>query len=290
MRARLVGAGIGLLLPAFAQAGGGGLPVMESVPRWDEGIGLQTYYESYGSDKLLRGNNTIANPLGLEERRQELWLEGIYYPVKERGVFFKLPYIAHDKDVVQSGARQRQHEEGIGDMEVGGVFKRYWNFPTGTADLGLAPQLRLPTGDTGGPIPAGDGSVDVGIGLDGKWENSRHMLMAGTTYWKNQSGSHGINEGDTWDTHLMYGYHVYALPEYQMGFFLIPKIEAMWEGGGVDRDGETGGLLVHGGPAIKIYKGNYLLYLESEFPIYERVKGTDFSAGNHYHAAIGVAF
>lgn len=283
-----LGAALVPLLPHAVLAGSGGLPVLESVPRWDEGFGLEIYHESYGSDKLLSGDKEIANPLGLESGMHETWLKGIYYPVKERGVFVKLPYIDQYKDEDMAGVKHRQSDSGFGDMELGGVLKHYWNWQGATADVTLAPQLRLPTGSTRGEMPVGDGSVDLGLTFDGKWENFTHMLMGGVTYWKNNDGDRGIDPGDELAAHLMYGYHVYAWPEQQAGFFLIPQIEVMWEGSGRDLDGTTGGMMVHAGPAIKLYRGNYLAYLEAEFPIYERVKGTDLSEGTHFHVGIGV--
>lgn len=286
----MIGAACGLLLSSAAQAGSGGLPVMESVPRWDEGYGFELYHERYGSDTLLNGHNKIANPLGLESATEETWLKGTYYPVKEFGLVAKLPYIDHYKDVNQGGVKHRQSDSGFGDMELGAALKRYWNWQGATADISFVPQLRLPTGSTSGEMPVGDGSVDVGFTADAKWEDFTHMLMAGTSYWKNQKGSRGINMGDTLDTHVMYGYHVYAWPEEQAGFFLIPKVEAMWEGSGQDLDGKTGGLVVRAGPAIKLYRANYLMYLEAGFPVYERVNATHLAEGNLYRISIGAGF
>lgn len=278
-----------MLLPTITLAGE--LPVMDSIPRWDEGFGVEVYHERYGSDKLMRGSHEIANPLGLKQGTEETWLQAIYYPVKEYGLYTKLPYIDHYKDkAIGTTAKYRRSDEGFGDMEVGGVLRHFWNMPASTADITFAPQLRLPTGDTGGELPVGDGSVDLGFKLNGKWEDYTHMLMTGVDYWHNSQGSRGIDQGDEVKAHLMYGYHVYLIPQEQFGFFLIPNIEAMWEGSGRDLGGKSGGMLVHGGPAIKFYKANYLLYLGADFPIYERVSGTHLSDGNHYHLSIGTAF
>lgn len=288
-RTLLTGAAM-LLAASSAHAGGGALPVMESVPRWDEGFGLELYHESYGSDTLLSRDNKVANPFGLESETHETWLKGIYYPVKEFGVFAKLPYINHFEDEVRGGTKHRKSDAGFGDVEAGVTLKRYWNWRGSTADVTFAPQLRLPTGSTSGEMPVGDGSVDVGFTADAKWENFTHMLMGGVNYWKNSDGDRGIDMGDTVDAHVMYGYHVYAWPEEQAGFFLIPKFDVMWEGTGQDLYGQTGGVRVQAGPAIKMYRGNYLAYLEAGFPIYERVKGTDFSEGTVLRASIGAGF
>ncbi len=277
-----------MLLPTITFAGE--LPVMDSIPRWDEGVGFEIYHERYGSDKLLHGSDEIANPLGLKQSIKETWFQAIYYPVKEYGLYTKLPYIDHYKDENIGGVKHRQSDSGFGDAEVGAVLRHFWNNSGSTADIAFVPQLRFPTGRTTGELPLGDGSIDAGFKLNGKWEDYTHMLMTGVDYWHNSQGSRGMDQGDEWKAHLMYGYHVYLLPEYQFGFFLLPNIEAMWEDSGRDLDGKTGGLLVHGGPAIKFYKANYLLYLGADFPIYERVSGTHLSDGNHYHFSIGTAF
>lgn len=277
-----------LLAPLSCYAGD--LPVMDSVPRWDEGIGFEVYHEHYGSDTLLHGSDKIANPLALSERVGETWFQGTYFPTKEYGVLFKLPYIDQYRDRDIGGLNVRESGSGFGDLELGTSFRHYWNLPDSTADITLVPMLRLPTGDTGGSRPVGDGSVDVGLTLDGKWESFRNMWMSGVEYWHNDNGARGIDQGDTVNAHLMYGRHFYAMPEEQFGFFLIPNIEAMWEGTGHDLDGKTGGMLLHGGPMVKFYKGNYLLLIGADFPIYERVSGTEPSQGTHYHVSLGTAF
>lgn len=270
----------GCFTPLLANAGG--IPVLDSIPRWDEGVGVELYHESYGSDHLLRGSDKIANPLGLESRTEEWWLSGTYYPVKERGVFVKLPY----RELQENGT----HKSGLGDAEVGLVLRRFWNFAGSTADITLAPQLRLPTGSDSGAIPLGDGSVDTGMILSAKWEDFTYMLMGGVEYWHNTEGNRGIDAGDEVTAHLMAARHFYLWPEEQFGVFLMPTIEYMWEGDGRDISGPSGRTLVHGGPAAKFYKANYLLYLGADFPIYERVNGTQLSEGTHYHFSVGTAF
>jgi hypothetical protein len=287
MRKSLV---FGAVLLRSAVAAAGSLPVMDSVPRWDAGTGFEIYHEHYGSSKLMQGSDKISNPLGLKERVDETWFEGTYYPKKEYGLFFKLPYIDHVEDRDVGGVKKRESGSGFGDLELGVPLKHFWNMPTSTADITFAPMLRLPTGGTNRDKPIGDGSLDPGFALNGKWEDFHDMWMTGVEYWHNSKGSRGINQGDTVNAHLMYGRHFYLMPEEQFGLFLIPNIEAMWEGPGQDLDGKTGGLLVHGGPAVKIYKGNYLMFLGADFPIYERVSGTQLSQGNHYHVSIGTAF
>lgn len=280
-------AACGLLLPLSVRAE---LPVLDSVPRWDDAFGLEISYETYGSDKLMQGSHKLANPLGLEKRVHETQIQGVYYDTKELGVFFKLPYYDMYKDKVRGGAKVREADSGFGDLELGPIFKHYWNMPQATAEVTFAPMLRVPTGSHDGPEPVADGSTDAGFEVSGKYETFRHMWMAGAEYWHNSEGAYGIDQGDEVSAHAMYGYHIYAWPEYQAGFFLIPYIEAMYEAEGHDRDGPTGGVLIHGGPAIKLYKANYLLYVETALPIYERVEGTNLSEGAHIHISIGTAF
>ena len=280
----------GATLLCSTLAAAGDLPVMDSVPRWDEGMGVEVYQEHYGSDKLMHGSHEVANPLGLSEKVDETWFQGTYFPTKEYGLLFKLPYIDQYRDRNVGGVNTRESGSGFGDLELGTSLRHYWNLSDSTADITLVPMLRLPTGETSGSRPVGDGSVDVGLTIDSKWESFRNMWMTGVEYWHNDQGSRGIDQGDTVNAHLMYGRHFYAMPEEQFGFFLIPNIEAMWEGTGHDLGGKTGGMLVHGGPAVKFYKGNYLLFLGADFPIYERVSGIEPSQGTHYHVSIGTAF
>ena len=53
-------------------------PVMDMAPRWSEGYGFQLRHEQFGSDDLMRGSDSIDNPLGFERYVDTTWLEGVY--------------------------------------------------------------------------------------------------------------------------------------------------------------------------------------------------------------------
>lgn len=281
------GAAFALLLPSFAHAE---LPVLDSIPRWDDAFGFDVSEEYHGSDKLMQGSSELANPLGLEKRTYRTTVQGVYYDTKEFGAFFTLPYYDMYEDKVRGGAKVRDENSGFGDLELGPIFKHYWNMPTSTAEATFAPMLRVPTGSDDGFEPIGDGSTDIGFEVSGKWENFRHMVMGGVNYWHNTKGSSGIDEGDEVKVHAMYGYHFYAWPEYQAGFFLVPFVEGMYHAEGYDRDGPTGGASIYAGPSIKLYKANYLMYVKSAFPVYERFDGANLSDGPHFMITVGTAF
>ena len=52
---------------------------------------------------------------------------------------------------------------GIGDAIFALPLKKYWNLEKSTMNLGLTPQIRVPTGSTSDSYPVGDGSWDMGL-------------------------------------------------------------------------------------------------------------------------------
>ena len=68
-------------------------PVMDMAPRWKGGYGFQLRYEANNKKKLMSGEDSVANPLGLKSEISTLWFEGVYTFTRERRVSYKVPFV-----------------------------------------------------------------------------------------------------------------------------------------------------------------------------------------------------
>ena len=110
-------------------------PVMDMAPRWQGGYGFQVRHESYGSDKLLSGDAEIGNPFNLEKEVDITWLEGIYTFRREVRLSVKAPFVDQRRTVLQNGTPVNLSGSGLGDVEVGMLFKRYKNQAAATGNI-----------------------------------------------------------------------------------------------------------------------------------------------------------
>jgi len=261
---------------------------MDMAPRWAEGYGFQVRAERYGSDQLKHGSSDVANLDGADRYVDTLWLEGVYTFKPAIRATVKIPYV--DQERSRQGVTQRN--SGLGDVIVGLPLKRYRNQGSVTQNWGITPSIRMPTGDDSGDFPISDGSWDVGLSLSYAWENPLIYQLYDLYYWKEGSGSNGMQSGDSWGLDVNVGLHPWHSNETDSGVFLLWDVSARHEDAPNGRNLTTaaGGNRVQTGPVFIYYLDNFMVRGEYKFLAYEHVDGTGLSRGEQYSMAVGFTF
>jgi len=270
------------------------------APRWEDGFGFQTRYESYGSSKLKNGTSDIDNPLGLKRYVRKAWLEGVYTFKPEYRVTFKLPYVEQSRVKNINGLSVAQKNSGVGDLILSLPLKWYTNKSTYTSNFGITPAVRLPTGDSDGNFPISDGSWDAGISVSYAYEgfpfkSENHFKiyqLYDLFYWNNTTGHNGMGEGDEVGLDMNIGIHPLHSDKTNSGMFLLWDISARYNAkpGTENLTTASYGRRLHTGPIIIFYKENIMFRAEYKFPVYENVKGVANSRGNEVNVGIGITF
>ncbi len=278
----------GLLAAAAAQAH---QPVMDMAPRWEDGFGIQVRHEYRTSDTLLDGDDEVSNPLDRERTIHTTWVEAVYTLQREVRFTLKVPILDQERISNVGGQAVRTRGTGLGDVILAMPLKKYWNLEGWTANLGLTPSVRLPTGSTADRFPTGDGSVDGALGLSFAAESFRYYMLADLFYWRNGRGGRGIHRGDQLGFDLNLGLHPWHRNADNAGVFVMLDFEARREARGRDDTASRlGGERVSAGPILVGYRGNWMARAEVKFQVWERVRGVQVSHGTHFNVGIGVTF
>lgn len=265
-------------------------PVMDMAPRWEGGFGFQLRNETRFTDRLRSEDNQVANVGNRERFVNTTWLEGIYTFKREVRATIKIPWVVQRRDVLRGGRVQEISGSGLGDIVLAVPLRKYWNLSSSTMNVGLTPQLRVPTGSTSESDPAGDGSWDFGISASISTENFRWYTLVDVFWWKNTDGVRDIDQGDQVGIDANFGYHVYHDNERNWGGFVMLDVEARYEGRGHDVGGTTGGTRLTLGPVLVAYWDNWMLRADVKLPIYERVFDLQFARGPVMNVGLGVTF
>lgn len=267
-------------------------PVMDMAPRWENGYGIQIRQEFYGSDKLLKGNKKINNPLGLERYVSKTWLEGVYTINRSIRATLKLPFVYQRRVRNVNGVGIEQKNSGLGDLVLGIPLKYYRNKGAYTDNFGITPSLRIPTGDSSGNFPITDGSWDAGLSISYSLETPKLYSVAEIFYWKNNSGKNDMRLGDEFGVEIDLGYHPYHNNVTNTGIFIMWDFILRNNGApnAANLTTFTGGKLVQTGPILVLYKNNIMFRAEYKHPVYENVDGVSNSRGSELNIGIGFAF
>ena len=282
--------GAACLLWALAAPAAAHQPVMDMAPRWEDGFGFQVRHEWRHADDVIDRGGKAPNPDGGERRVHTTWFEGIYTFQREVRATFKIPYVDQERDASLDGRIVRQSGRGIGDAIFALPLRKYWNLEKSTMNVGLTPQLRVPTGSTSDSYPVGDGSWDMGLSASFSSESFTWYTLLDVFYWNNTPGSSGIHRGNELGVDLNLGYHVFHDPTRNLGGFVMLDAEARYESRGNDTAGTTGGHRVTVGPVLVGYWQNWMLRGEMKIPLRERAFDTQLSRGVLFNVGLGVTF
>ncbi len=265
---------------------------MDMAPRWEQGYGFQTRYESYGSSTLMNGDSEVDNPLDLKRYVQKTWFEGVYTFDRSRRLTFKLPHINQSRSRNIAGQAVKQVNDGIGDLIIGVPLKHYRNNKAFTENFSLTPSLRLPTGSAKGNFPISDGSVDIGLSLSYSSESPKFYSLIDLFYWINNDGKHGMHEGDELGVDINLGYHPWHSNELNAGMFLMWDITARYndEANSATLTTASGGHRLQTGPVVVLYKDNIMFRAEYKHLTYEKKSTLSNSRGSEFNLGMSITF
>lgn len=279
------------LLPGAA---GAHQPVMDMAPRWSGGSGLQVRYESLASADLWSGGSRVDNPLGLTSARRTTWVEGVYTFDRSVRVTFKQPYHRLERRVQTGGGAADLDARGLGDLILALPIKHYANQMDYTWNLALNPSVTLPTGETGGALPLGRGTVDYGLSVSYARE-AAHTFGLWDLFTKvHTEGFDGRREGHEIGFDMNVGFYPWLNSAREFSMLLLWGTHVRHER--KDRpasgapDGDSGGVTLEMAPIFVVLWRNYAFRLETYFPVYRRLNGTQLVNDYAFQVGVGMTF
>lgn len=133
-----------LLFVGIASVSRADQPIMNMMPRWDGGYGIQVLAESIHRSDLKQGKDVVAS--GHREDIRQLHLQGVYTWDRAIRLTFKLPYVTDARREVPggSGTKTIERDSGWGDLTLALPLKNYFNLAQRTGNWSLTPQVRIP--------------------------------------------------------------------------------------------------------------------------------------------------
>lgn len=170
------------VLSAWMSSLYGDQPIMNMMPRWDEGYGYQLLYDSIHRGKLFQEDRVLdANR---SEDIRLLHLQGVYTWDRSIRMTVKIPYALEAERENLDGSIDSY--DGLGDVTLALPLKRYFNLDGRSGSWTLTPQLVIPTDS----YDANAGAYDVfsrrfGSGLFAGYETETYkwFFALGASYW-----------------------------------------------------------------------------------------------------------
>lgn len=157
-------------------------PIMNEMPRWSGGWGVQAIWQHRVEKDLLLGGGK-AHP-GYREEVDVLHLEGVYTWKKSIRLTAKLPYVMRAWREMPDGpgGKNTQRDQGVGDFTLALPLKKYFNLDGRSGAWTLKPMLRIPlTGE--GAYKVYDNEWGHGLGLGYGTETARWNFHFGASGW-----------------------------------------------------------------------------------------------------------
>lgn len=231
-------------------------PIVNEMPRWSGGWGIQTVWEHRTERDLLLGGSK-ANA-GYSEEVDVLHFEGVYTWNKSIRLTAKLPYVMNARREIPDGGggKRIQRDEGIGDFTLALPLKKYFNLDGRSGAWTFKPMLRVPfTGN--GEYKVYDNEWGHGLGLGYGTETARwhfHIDVSGWVYHEDQPfesfsslnlgyafEAFGSNGMILWETDFQYeddgSETLYAGPTFYWNVNDLTHLRLSWQHDFHDRQG-----------------------------------------------------
>jgi hypothetical protein len=165
------------VLPVFADE-----PIMNMMPRWDHGWGIQFIEEYRHEGDLLLGSKKANS--GFTEDVHLLHLQGVYTWNRSIRLTAKLPYVVDARREMPNGfgGKLVERDNGIGDATLALPLKKYFNLEGRSGSWTFKPMLRVPL--------AGDDRYEIydnewggGLGLGYEFEMSDFNFSSSAAAW-----------------------------------------------------------------------------------------------------------
>lgn len=158
-------------------------PIMNMMPRWDNGYGFQVLSENLHRNDLKQGRRILAS--GFSESIHRLQLQGVYTWDRSVRLTFKLPYIVEARREILGSANEKivQHYSGLGDLTLALPLKKYFNLEQRSGSWTFAPQLRVPLGSDTNTYQVADRIWAAGLSLGYETETYRWFFATSLDAW-----------------------------------------------------------------------------------------------------------
>ena len=170
-------------------------PIMNMMPRWDDGWGYQFIEEYRHESDLLLGSRTL-HP-GYTEDVHLLHFQSVYTWDKSTRLTAKLPYVLGARREMPdgSGGKRIEHDNGIGDATLALPLKKYFNLEGKSGSWTFKPMLRVPFSGTD-DYEIYDNQWGNGLGLGYEYETAKFHVHVSTSGWV----YHGNEPFESWST------------------------------------------------------------------------------------------
>ena len=170
-------------------------PIMNMMPRWDDGWGYQFIEEYRHESDLLLGSRAL-HP-GYTEDVHLLHFQSVYTWDKSIRLTAKLPYVLDARREMPdgSGGKRIEHDNGIGDATLALPLKKYFNLDGKSGSLTFKPMLRVPFSGTD-DYEIYDNQWGNGLGLGYEYETAKFHVHVSTSGWV----YHGNEPFESWST------------------------------------------------------------------------------------------
>ena len=249
-------------------------PIMNMMPRWDNGWGLQMINEYRHEDDLLLGSRTTYS--GFTEDVHLLHFQGVYTWDRSIRLTYKIPYVLDARREMPDGwgGKRVEHDNGIGDATLALPLKKYFNLDGRSGSWSLKPMVRVPL--------AGDDDYEIydsewggGLSLSYDFETPRLAFLSSASYWfhDNQMPSEIYLSLDL-------GYKFYPLGT---------NCQFLWETDFLYKDNGTETLMA--GPAL-YWNFNDITHMRLEWKhdFYDRQGMLDHGNGDRFLLSLGLVF
>ncbi len=263
-----------LLLAILSRSAAADQPIMDEVPRWQGGYGVQVFIEHRWSDNLMSGSTELDNPSGLYENKQLTHLEAVYTFEPWLRITGKLPYVRQwRRRADPGGGTSTERNDGFDDLTLALPIRKYTNGWGYSGHFGIVPQIRLPVGEDSGDYPISNGTTDYGFSATFERETTVYIITADATYWWEQDRC--AEETVSIDIGLGWNFN-------DCGSF-------RWE---TELERERGGekWLATGPTLFWNFNDVVMARIEYKHAIDERVADIGFTRGNTLRVGVGVVF
>lgn len=157
-------------------------PIMNMMPRWDNGWGVQMINEYRHENDLILGDRIAYS--GFSEDVHLLHFQGVYTWDRSIRLTYKIPYVLDARREMPDGlgGKLTDHDNGLGDATLALPLKKYFNLDGRSGSWTIKPLLRVPlAGDDNYEIY--DGEWGGGLGLSYEFEMPRFAFLSSVSHW-----------------------------------------------------------------------------------------------------------
>jgi hypothetical protein len=247
-------------------------PIMNMMPRWDGGYGVQVLAETLHRSDLKQGKDVVAE--GHSEDIRQLHLQGVYTWDRSIRLTFKLPYVTDARREVpgEGGTKTVERDSGWGDLTLALPLKNYFNLDQRSGNWSLTPQVRVPLGKKDSGYSAAKRVWGSGLSLGYETETYHWFFATGVTGWIFESP-----EPAEWSTSI------------DLGWNAQDDLQVLWESDFKWND--EGAFTLAAGPALYWrYSDRIHTRIEWKHDFVSQVSRNRQKYGNGDRLSLGVGF